>query len=54
MQYDEEKHSNFPWLLPKASEKQRLDRDNGNPWGKGLPGQRHQRQTRGGGIYNTP
>lgn len=54
MQYDEEKYSSSPWLLPKASENQRLNRDDGSHGAEGRPVSVTPGQTQRGGIYNTP
>ena len=41
------KRYHFPLITAGGiQKKQRQDRDNGNPWGRGLPGQRHQEQSR--------
>lgn len=54
MQYDEEKRSTSPWLLPKASEDQRQDRVGGSHGAEGRPVSVTPGQTPGGGIYNIP
>lgn len=52
--FDKKRHGNSPWLLPKASEDQRLNRVGGSHGAEGRPVSVTPGQTRGGGIYNTP
>lgn len=54
MQYDEEKYSNSPWLLPKASKNSVKTGSAETHGAEGRPVSVTPGQTPGGGIYNTP
>lgn len=54
MQYDEEKHNNFPWLLPKASKKATLRPGQREPMGQRVARSASPGTDPGGGIYTDP